>query len=511
LADKYEFEIRAKDLATQNLEKINGRLKNIDRTMIDSAKTVAKWGAAFGAAALFAGNKLANMASDANESINAVSVVFGEASDNIIKFSETAARQVGLSAQEFRQLSTETGTLLKQTGIPMGQVSDQTIELTKRAADLASVFNTDVDQALSAINQAIRGETEAIRKYGADVTDNTLKQYLLAKGIEKSITEMSQQEKTLYRVQAIMEQTDQVTGDFQNTIDGVANSQRVATSLARDYGAELGGYFLEAKKRAIILMVKFIDTLKDIVDKTKEVIGWFREHEHITIGLSAAIGTGLVVALGLLTKAIIVSVIPALVSMATAFAPFLIAGAVIAGVVAGASYLYDNWERIWGAIKDITIAMIEGIKEAVLSMVTWITDKIDAIFAKLKAARDAVVNLGGKAADAAKGIAESVGGKVKDVIGFADGGIAPGMFGAYGIAQAGSNILGMVGEGRYNEAIVPLPNGRSIPVDLRGAGTTVNISFAGANIGSRQDADYFASAIEQNLIRALQKQRIGSS
>jgi hypothetical protein len=30
--------------------------------------------------------------------------------------------------------------------------------------------------------------------------------------------------------------------------------------------------------------------------------------------------------------------------------------------------------------------------------------------------------------------------------------------------------LGLVGEGRYNEAVVPLPDGSRIPVDLRGAG-----------------------------------------
>jgi hypothetical protein len=30
--------------------------------------------------------------------------------------------------------------------------------------------------------------------------------------------------------------------------------------------------------------------------------------------------------------------------------------------------------------------------------------------------------------------------------------------------------LGLVGEGRYNEAIVPLPDGRSIPVQMKGGG-----------------------------------------
>lgn len=53
--------------------------------------------------------------------------------------------------------------------------------------------------------------------------------------------------------------------------------------------------------------------------------------------------------------------------------------------------------------------------------------------------------------------------------GFAKGGIAPGGFQAF--ADGGvvnSPTLGLVGEGRYNEAIVPLPDGRSIPVQMQG-------------------------------------------
>ena len=34
----------------------------------------------------------------------------------------------------------------------------------------------------------------------------------------------------------------------------------------------------------------------------------------------------------------------------------------------------------------------------------------------------------------------------------------------------------MVGEGRYNEAIVPLPNGRAIPVDMRSSANTNNVT-----------------------------------
>ena len=62
---------------------------------------------------------------------------------------------------------------------------------------------------------------------------------------------------------------------------------------------------------------------------------------------------------------------------------------------------------------------------------------------------------------------------------FANGGVAEGGFRAF--ANGGmvtKPTLGLVGEGKYNEAVVPLPDGKSIPViqntPLNGAGNTVN-------------------------------------
>jgi hypothetical protein len=69
--------------------------------------------------------------------------------------------------------------------------------------------------------------------------------------------------------------------------------------------------------------------------------------------------------------------------------------------------------------------------------------------------------------------------------GYANGGIATGGFTAF--ANGGmvtGPTMGLVGEGRYNEAIVPLPDGKSIPVQLAGgdggnqivSNITVNVS-----------------------------------
>jgi len=67
---------------------------------------------------------------------------------------------------------------------------------------------------------------------------------------------------------------------------------------------------------------------------------------------------------------------------------------------------------------------------------------------------------------------------------FANGGIAAGGFQAFATGGIVTGpTLGLVGEGRYNEAVIPLPDGKSVPVDLGGmsggmasAPITVNVS-----------------------------------
>jgi tape measure domain-containing protein len=87
---------------------------------------------------------------------------------------------------------------------------------------------------------------------------------------------------------------------------------------------------------------------------------------------------------------------------------------------------------------------------------------------------------------------------------FANGGIASGGFRAF--ANGGivtGPTLGLVGEGRYNEAVIPLPDGKSVPVDLGGgAGSqitsniVINVSSDGKTSSSGADSVGLGRKIE---------------
>jgi tape measure domain-containing protein len=87
--------------------------------------------------------------------------------------------------------------------------------------------------------------------------------------------------------------------------------------------------------------------------------------------------------------------------------------------------------------------------------------------------------------------------KYAPLLPMANGGVLSGGFQAF--ANGGivtGPTLGLVGEGRYNEAVIPLPDGKSVPVDLGGAmgnqitsNIVVNVSSDGKTSSSGAGAD----------------------
>ena len=98
------------------------------------------------------------------------------------------------------------------------------------------------------------------------------------------------------------------------------------------------------------------------------------------------------------------------------------------------------------------------------------------------------------------------------LIPFGKGGVIPGGFRKYaGGGIATSPTLGMIGEGRHNEAVVPLPDGKAIPVDMRSTAqnnnVTVNVSSDGQIQTSGNDSEQLGNAIARAVQEELQNQK----
>ena len=179
-------------------------------------------------------------ASDLGESVNAVNQIFDEAAPAVIAWGEANANALGLSRRAFQQLATPLGAMLKNSGLSMKDVEKNTIALTERAADMASVFNTDVSDALQAIQAGLRGESDPLERYGVGLSAAKVEQQALADTGKKSAAALTEQEKQLARLKILFQQTSDVAGDFRNTSDGYANSARIAAAKTEELNAKIG-------------------------------------------------------------------------------------------------------------------------------------------------------------------------------------------------------------------------------------------------------------------------------
>ena len=192
------------------------------------------------------GKGAVSAASDLAESANAVAVTFGEAGDQILKLGENAAEAVGLSAKDFNGFAVQFAGFTRQLATADKDIVDVTDELTVRIADFASVMNLDVPDAAQKFQSALAGSTEPMRAFGIDVSAAAVQTYALENGITDNAAAMTEAEKVQARYGLIMEQTAQMSGDFANTSDGLANSQRILAAEMENIKATVGEALIPA-------------------------------------------------------------------------------------------------------------------------------------------------------------------------------------------------------------------------------------------------------------------------
>ena len=223
------------------------------KTFGTSAKTVA--GAVGGLSLAFGTVKSVigpaiTAASNMEESLSKVNVVFGKGARDVEKFATSAARNLGQSKQAVLEAAGVFGTFGKAAGLAGTDLAVFSNDFTTLAADLASFNNTTPEEAVQAIGAALRGEAEPLRKYGVLLDDATLKQEALSLGIYKGKGALTAQQKILAAQSAIYKQTGDAQGDFFRTSENLANSQRTLAATFENVKAKMGAAFIDQAKTA---------------------------------------------------------------------------------------------------------------------------------------------------------------------------------------------------------------------------------------------------------------------
>lgn len=203
-------------------------------------------------------------ASDLEQSIGGVQAIFGDASDEVLAFGETADQAVGLSANAFNELTAQLGAQLQAFGFSAADAGDEAIRLVELGADLAATFGGPVSDAVGAVGSLLRGEINPIERYGVAVNQAAITANALEEGLIGTSSEMDIQTRALSALDLLFEQTAGAQGQFGREADTTAGQLERQRAQMENVRAELGEALIPAVQA-------FLELTPDLIESVKEM------------------------------------------------------------------------------------------------------------------------------------------------------------------------------------------------------------------------------------------------
>lgn len=212
-------------------------------------------------------------ASDLNETLNKVNVVFGKSSEFILDWGRDSATAFGMSRQEALEAAATFGNLFTAMGLGREESAEMSSTLVKLAGDLASFNNIDPSVALIKLKSGIVGETEAVRDLGIDLRQTTVEIKAMEMGFKKVNGEFLQGDLIAARYAIIMEQSANAQGDFARTSNGLANQMRILNAQWRDALATLGQNLLPIALKVVTWLNQMLEKFNQMSPAQQKIIG----------------------------------------------------------------------------------------------------------------------------------------------------------------------------------------------------------------------------------------------
>ena len=293
-----EILIKARNQAKAEFDKLNkqvtglqgstgglgGKLKTLDAGFQKLTGVSLASGGAIGVASMavkkmYEYSQVAiNAASDLSETESKVGVVFGDQADAMLKWGESAAEAMGMSANEALAAAGTYGNLFRAMGIGVDVSAEMSQNLVQLASDLASFNNMNPDEVLDKLRAGLSGEVEPLRSLGVNLNQALIQQEALNLGIWDGVGAIDAAQKAQASYSLILKQTTLAQGDFDRTSEGLANQQRILAAAQEDLAATIGEYLLptktalvETKANLTIQLTDYVRGLKDERDQIERL------------------------------------------------------------------------------------------------------------------------------------------------------------------------------------------------------------------------------------------------
>jgi len=217
--------------------------------------------AATAAAGTFGIFKLASMAGDAQEELNAMGILFGDYTSEAVQWAENYSNQINRSKNDtIGWLNAFQGTL-----VPLGMAREQATSLSKElvqtTSDLGSLYNVKTNRAIEAMTSALIGNHEAARILKVQLAEGNLNARAMAMGYEENFAQLDPLVKLEVRYQEILAQSEVAMGNAAETSDDYNNLILGFKGNLRDLGITMGTAYIPSIEDGLRVTNDFLSTL----------------------------------------------------------------------------------------------------------------------------------------------------------------------------------------------------------------------------------------------------------
>jgi tape measure domain-containing protein len=382
--------ISAKDMATKALKSVEGGLDGAKSASTKLAMALGIGAGGLGASLGILGKQMFESAGNFEQSKIAFTTMLGSAekADKLLKEMTDFAKKTPF---ELRGLEDQTKKLLAY-----GFEADNVLTATKMLGDISAGVGMDklpqLTLAFGQVKAATRLTGAELRQFseaGVPLLENLAKQS--GKTAGEMLKMISKGEVSFEQVQSALSSLTEEGGKFYNmmekqsgSLNGMISNLRDAWDLfLRNEGAKLLDWGKQFVQWAIYLVQV---VFPQVINAISATVAWFDRHRVVLAMIAGALVGALIPALIALATTLITVTIPAFVAGAIALAPFMLTGAVIAGIVLGAYELIKHWS----SVKGVFVSAWEAIKGAFNAGYTAIKSKVDGMIEFFKKLMDSV-------------------------------------------------------------------------------------------------------------------------
>lgn len=203
---------------------------------------------------------------------------FGDEAENAYKWILRLNEEMDINPQQFMQYSSIYANMLKGFGVASKDATQMAMGYAELTYDIWAGYNDiykSYSDAAEAVKSAIAGEVEPIRKAGFTIIESTLEQTAANRGLQISLENATEAQKSYLRYLALVEQghSQNLIGTYAKEMDTAEGVMRTFAQQTKSLAQAFGSLLLPVLVKIMPYAQAFVDVLTEGVQLMANLFG----------------------------------------------------------------------------------------------------------------------------------------------------------------------------------------------------------------------------------------------